>query len=103
VAPNAFWRAIDQLSVTASRGEQVDRTEYLRAGNNTLQDTYVYLTISCKAKVRAVAGSYQGKLYELAGQAQDVTRDQWEGLSIKTHQPRQQLREAMRKELGIRD
>jgi hypothetical protein len=103
VATNAFWQAIDQLNLTASRGEQVDRSEYLRAANNTLQDTYIYLTISCGAKVRAVADSYQGNLYELAGQAQDVTRDQWEGLSIKTHQPRQELREAMRKELGIQD
>ena len=103
VAANAFWQAIDQLNLSASHGEQVDRSEYLRAANNTLQDTYVYLTISCGAKVRAVADSYQGKLYELAGEAQDVTRDQWGKLSDKTHQPRQELREAMREELGVRD
>jgi hypothetical protein len=103
VATNAFWQAIDQLNLTASGGERVDRSEYLRAANNKLQDTYVYLTISCGAKVRAVADSYQGKLYELAGEAQDVTRDQWGKLSDKTHQPRQGLREAMREELGVRD
>jgi hypothetical protein len=103
VATNAFWQAMDQLNLTASRGEQVDRSEYLRATNNTLQDTYVYLTISCGAKVREVADSYQGKLYELAGEAQDVTRDQWGKLSGRTHQPRQDLREAMRQELGVRD
>jgi hypothetical protein len=103
VATNAFWQAMDQLNLTASRGEDVDRSEYLRAANNALQDTYVYLTISCGAKVREVADSYQGKLYELASEAQDVTRDQWEKLSGKTHQPRQELREAMRNELGVRD
>jgi hypothetical protein len=103
VATNAFWQAMDQLNLTASRGEEVDRSEYLRAANNTLQDTYVYLTISCGAKVREVADSYQGKLYELAGEAQDVTRDQWVKLSGKTHQPRQDLRETMRQELGVRD
>ena len=103
VATNAFWQAMDQLNLTAIRGEEVDRSEYLRAANNTLQDTYVYLTISCGAKVREVADSYQGKLYELAGEAQDVTRDQWGKLSGKTHQPRQDLREAMRQELGVRD
>ena len=69
VATNAFWQAIDQLNLAASGGERVDRSEYLRAANNKLQDTYVYLTISCGAKVRAVAESYQGKLYELAGEA----------------------------------
>ena len=44
VATNAFWQAMDQLNLTAIRGEEVDRSEYLRAANNTLHDTYVYLT-----------------------------------------------------------
>jgi hypothetical protein len=68
-----------------------------------LQDTYVYLTISCAAKVRELADSYQGKLYELAGEAQDVTRDEWGELSERTHQPRKELREAMRNELNVGD
>lgn len=103
VATNAFWQAMDQLNLNASRGDQVDRSEHLRAANNTLQDTYVYLTISCGARVREFADSHQGKLYELAGKAQDVTRDEWGKLSDKTHQPRKELREAMRNELGVRD
>src|SRR5215469_14220256 len=103
VATNAFWQALDQLNLDTNRGEQVDRGEYLRAANNALQDTYVYLTISCGAKVRGLADSYQGKLYELATEAHDVTRDGWGELSGKTHQPRQQLREAIREELGVRD
>jgi hypothetical protein len=67
VATNAFWQAVDQLNLAASRSEQFDRSEYLRAANNTLQDTYVYLTISCGARIRELADSYQGKLYELVG------------------------------------
>lgn len=103
VATNAFWQAMDQLNLIASRGEQVDRGEYLRLANNTLQDTYVYLTISCGARIRGLADSYQARLYELAGEAQDVNRDEWGKLSGRTHQPRQELREAMRKELGVQD
>ncbi len=103
VATNAFWQAADQLNMNASRGEQVDRSEYLRVANNSLQDTYVYLTISCGAEVSELADSYQGKLYELASEAQDVIRDEWGKLSGMTHQPRKALREAMRKELGVRD
>ena len=103
VATNAFWQAMDQLNLNASRGEQVDRGEYLRLANNTLQDTYVYLTISCGARIRGLADSYQARLYELAGEAQDVNRDEWGKLSGRTHQPRQELREAMRKELGVQD
>lgn len=103
VATNAFWQAMDQLNLNASRGEQVDRGEYLRPANNTLQDTYVYLTISCGARIRGLADSYQARLYELAGEAQDVNRDEWGKLSGRTHQPRQELREAMRKGLGVQD
>lgn len=103
VATNSFWQAIDQLNLKGSRGEQVDRAEYLRETNTTLQDTYVYLTISCGAEVRELADAYQGTLYELAGEAQDVPRDEWSKLSDKTHQPRKKLREAMRDELGVRD
>jgi hypothetical protein len=103
LATNAFWQAMDQLNLNASRGRQVDRAEYLRETNTTLQDTYVYLTISCGAKVRELADSYQGKLYELAGESQDVTRDEWGDLSQRTHQPRKELREAMRNELNVGD
>jgi len=101
IATNAFWQAVDQLNVNASRGEQVDRSEYMRAVNNTMQDRYVYLSISSGAEVREFADSYQRVLYELANEAQDVTRDEWGKLSLKTAQPRRELREAMRKELGV--
>jgi hypothetical protein len=103
LATNAFWQAMDQLNLNASRSRQVDRAEYLRETNTTLQDTYVYLTISCGAKVRELADSYQGKLYELAGESQDETRDEWGDLSQRTHQPRKELREAMRNELNVGD
>jgi len=103
IAANSFWQALDRLYQTACGGEEVDPVEHLRAANTALQDAYVYLTISCGADVRQLAHSYNGSLYALRPGAQAGDETAWSELGDKTSEARENLREAIRAELGVDD
>jgi hypothetical protein len=103
VATNSFYQAIDQAYLKACRGAEVDVDEHVRESLTALQDAYVYLTISCGARVRDLARSYNMALYELRNAAQAADRTAWAVDEPETHNVRDQLRDAMRSELGVRD
>jgi len=75
----------------------------MRAAITALQDTYVYLTISCGARVRTLAHSYNQALYAVHGVAEKADKDKWDELYPKTSHAREELREAIRAELGVKD
>ena len=103
VATNLFYQAVDQVYLRASRNEQFDQREHVRAAITALQDAYVYLTISSGADVRKLARDYNMVLYELEKAAQRADHDKWSELERETHRARRHLREAMRVELGVQD
>lgn len=103
VATNSFYQAIDQLYLKSRHGEEVDPDEHVRAAITALQDTYVYLTISCGADVRKLARSYNMALYALWHMAPNSGEDAWSKQQPGTHDVRKRLREAMRAELGVQD
>lgn len=103
VATNSFWQALDQLYQKACRDEEVDPVEHLRVANAALQDAYVYLTISCGADVRQLAHSYNESLYALRPAAQAAEETAWSELGDETSGARENLRKAIRAELGVED
>ncbi len=103
VATNSFWQALDQLYQKACRDEEVDPVEHLRMANTALQDAYVYLTISCGADVRQLAHSYNESLYALRPAAQAADETAWSELGDETSGARENLRKAIRAELGVED
>ena len=103
VATNLFWDALDRLYQRACRGETVDSFEHLRATNTTMQNAYVDVTITCGARIRRLADSYHAKLYELRPVAEAAEKDNWASLNENQRQVRNDLRDAMRAELGVLD
>ncbi|WP_238438576.1 hypothetical protein [Frankia nepalensis] len=67
-----------------------------------MQDAYVYLTISNGSEVRRLAHEYSLALYDLARLA-DRPAAEWEEADSIVYEPRNQLRTAVRTELGIHD
>ena len=92
VATNSFYQAVDQAHVKASRDEQFDQHEHVRAEITTLQDAYVYLTISAGADVRQRAREYNMTLYDLRKAAQRADDTAWLDQEHETHQARNRLR-----------
>jgi hypothetical protein len=103
VATNSFYQAVDQVYLKARRDEQFDQREHVRAAITSLQDAYVYLTISAGADVRQRARTYNVALYELEKAARRADEEAWPDLERGTHRAREHLRVAMRIELGIHD
>jgi hypothetical protein len=103
VATNLFYQTIDQVYRKAQRGEEFDHREQTRAAVTSLQDKYVYLTISTGADVRELARAYNRVLYALEDAARAADDDAWPELQSKAHRAREQLRAAMRSELGVVD
>jgi hypothetical protein len=106
VATNSFWDALDQLYQRSCRGEEIDEIdsfEHLRAANAVMQNAYVDLTITCGAQVRRLADHYHAKLYALRPVAQAAEKANWSTLNESQRQAREDLRDAMRAELGVLD
>lgn len=103
VATNWFYQAIAQAYQRACRQGQIDVDEHVRESLTALQDAYVYLTISCGARVRDLARVYNMALYDLRNAAQSADGEAWAEREAETHNVRNRLREAMRSELGVRD
>lgn len=103
VATNSYWLTVEQLYHKVCHGDHFDRIEYMKAAITALQDTYVYLTISCGAKVRNLAHSYNQALYAVHGAAEKANKDKWVELYPKTSHAREELREAIRAELLVKD
>jgi hypothetical protein len=103
VCTNQFYQVIDQVYRKALRGEEFDTREHAREAITALQDAYVYLTISARAAVRRLARAYNMVLYDLEEAARAANEDCWANLEPQTHRARDQLRAAMRGELGIAD
>ncbi|MFI5897557.1 hypothetical protein ACIA5D_46470 [Actinoplanes sp. NPDC051513] len=103
VATNSFYQAVDQMYRKALRREQFDPREHTRTAITALQDAYVYLTISTGAAVRQLARTYNMVLYDLEIAARAAEEATWSQLEPKTHLARDELRAAMRAELGIVD
>jgi len=103
VATNSYWLTAEELYHKASRGDEFDRVEHMRSAITSLQDTYVYLTISCGARVRTLAHSYNQALYAVHGAAEKADKGAWAELYPKTSYAREKLREAIRAELGVKD
>lgn len=95
VATNSYYQAIDQLHLKAGRGEEADPDEHVRGAITALQDSYVYLTISCGADVRRLARSYNVTLYKLRHTALGMDADAWSKQVPETHDVRKRLRAAM--------
>jgi hypothetical protein len=103
VAANSYWLTVEQLYHKVCGGDEFDRIEYMRIAITALQDAYVYLTISCGTKVRNLAHSYNQALYAVHGAAEKADKDKWVELYPKTSRAREELREAIRAELGVKD
>jgi hypothetical protein len=103
VAANAFFQALDQVSLKASRGEQFDPAEHTRAADQALQDAYVYLTISAGARIRELARAYNQSQYDLEPVARAGDRAAWERQSQLVRGRRYEVRAAMRTALGVTD
>jgi hypothetical protein len=103
VATNSFYQAVDQVYRKGLRDEEFDAREHAREAITTLQDTYVYLTISTGSEVRELARAYNRALYALEESARYADSDSWASLEPQTHRARDHLRAAMRAELGIAD
>ena len=68
-----------------------------------LQDTYMYVSISCGSDVRRLADEYNGSLYAAHQAAQEGDEGTWAELDPKTSVVRPELWRAMRAELGVED
>jgi hypothetical protein len=68
-----------------------------------MQNAYVDLTITCGAQVRKLADHYHAKLYALRLVAQAAEKAYWSTLNESQRQAREDLRDAMRAELGVLD
>ena len=102
VATNAYYHAIHQMhELGKSRGDDFDvwaRKEY-----QALQEEYQYLTISAGNEVRRLARAYDMVLYALRDAAVAFDEDAWEKYRLETHKSREEVRVAMRAELGVYD
>jgi hypothetical protein len=103
VATNSYWLTVEQLYIKTRQGDEFDSNEHMRTAITALQDSYVYLTITCGARVRELAGSYNQALYAARGAGQNADENKWAELEVVTHRARADLREAMRAELGLQD
>jgi hypothetical protein len=93
----------EQAQPATFRGEEFDSREHTRAAVTALQDGYVEVTISAGAAVRESARAYNRVLYELEDAARVGDREKWGVLEPKTHDARNEVRAAMRSELGVVD
>jgi hypothetical protein len=102
VATNAYYHAIHQMhELGKSRGDDFDvwaRKEY-----QALQEEYQYLTISAGNEVRRLARAYDMVLYALRDAAVAFDEDAWDKYRLETHKSREEVRVAMRAELGVYD
>jgi hypothetical protein len=103
VAANLFFQAADQIYLKARRGEELDSDEHVRAAITALQDAYVYVTISCGNDVRVGARTYNQSLYNLRYAAEDADEEATLRLRSESRAERENLRAAMRAELGVQD
>jgi hypothetical protein len=103
VAANSYWLTTEQLYFKALRGEKFDRIEHMRPAITALQDTYMYLTISCGVEVSNQANAYNDALFAAHGAAEEADEAKWTELYPKTLRTRVALRNAMRAELGVKD
>ncbi|WP_432971581.1 hypothetical protein [Dactylosporangium sp. CA-233914] len=98
VAANRFYQALEE----ARRGEPADATERTRPAVTAMQDAYLYLTISAGARVRKLAQAYNTSQYELEAVGFD-DRAAWDERVRIVNQRREELRAAMRADLGVED
>jgi hypothetical protein len=100
VATNAYYHAVHQMhELGRSRSEDFDT--WVRKEYQALQEEYQYLTISAGNEVRLLARAYDMVLYALRDAAVAFDEDAWAKCRVETHKSREEVRVAMRAELGI--
>ncbi|MER7280152.1 hypothetical protein ABT369_37515 [Dactylosporangium sp. NPDC000244] len=104
VAANRFFQALEEVSRMTRRGEQFDPTERTRPAVIALQDAYLYLTISAGAQVRELAQAYNASQFkDLEPVAYSGDRAAWDEQAKAVNRRRDELRAAMRADLGVED
>lgn len=102
VATNQYYRALDDARDRLRQGDTVNPRQLARPEFTAMQDAYVYLSISNGSEVRRLAHEYNLALYELAKLA-DWSDDEWNAADSTVYDRRNELRAAVRSELGIQD
>lgn len=102
VATNAYYHAVHQMhELGRSRNDDFDT--WVRKEYQALQEEYQYLTISAGNEVRLLARAYDMVLYSLRDAVVAFDENAWTRYRAETHKSREEVRVAMRAELGISD